>query len=146
MNEHLQKILIETLEKAQAGVEKSVDFAAAQIPDVIDQLLKWELVYHGAWAILWSIMIAILFIISRKLWKLAEGVGEFDRPIARVWIAGLTLVFCSYILFTDVVPNSLTCFKIYFAPKVFLIEYCADLINHEKVKAGGGFTILRHNH
>ena len=41
MNEQLQKALVELIGKASNGIDASVSFLSAEIPDVIHQLLLW---------------------------------------------------------------------------------------------------------
>ena len=41
MNEQLQKSLVELIGKASNGIDASVSFLSAEIPDVIHQLLVW---------------------------------------------------------------------------------------------------------
>ncbi|OSL33845.1 hypothetical protein [Escherichia albertii] len=43
MEEQANKILIELLQKASNGIDAAVSFSQAQIPDVVHQLLLWNM-------------------------------------------------------------------------------------------------------
>lgn len=42
MNEQLQKALVELINKASGGIDTSVSFLSAEIPDVVMQILMWQ--------------------------------------------------------------------------------------------------------
>ena len=44
MEEQANKILVELLKKASNGIDAAVSFSQAQIPDVVHQLLLWNMV------------------------------------------------------------------------------------------------------
>ncbi|HFV7065255.1 TPA: hypothetical protein ACH902_005312, partial [Escherichia coli] len=44
MEEQANKILVELLQKASNGIDMAVSFSQAQIPDVVHQLLLWNMV------------------------------------------------------------------------------------------------------
>jgi len=41
MNEQLQTAVVEILNRAISGIDASVDFMQAELPEVIEQLLLW---------------------------------------------------------------------------------------------------------
>ena len=43
MNEQMQQALIKIIEKANSGVDASINFLGDQLPDVVHQLLTWGL-------------------------------------------------------------------------------------------------------
>ncbi|MBJ8812661.1 hypothetical protein, partial [Citrobacter koseri] len=45
MNEQANKILVELLQKAANGIDAAVSFSQAQIPDVVHQLLVWNMTH-----------------------------------------------------------------------------------------------------
>ena len=45
MQEEAQKILVDLLKGAAKGIDAAVSFSQAQIPDVIQQLILWNLIY-----------------------------------------------------------------------------------------------------
>jgi hypothetical protein len=156
MSEKFQEILIATIEKAQAvggeiydatknGLGNAVDFAKEQIPDVISQLMMWEFAYHAAWTGVWLLFIAVLLGVGVFIWKKGSVLpeGSEDRFVTRIPIFIAILV--SFItIYNGVVDNALVCAKVKFAPKVFLIEYCAELIEVKKHNADEKTRYYRH--
>jgi hypothetical protein len=139
-NDGLKQILMETLRSAQSvggevytatkGIAKNaIDFAQAQIPDVIHQLIVWEFWYHFIWAVFF-IIVSIAFPIA--LYKAIKYVFTAHDEETGIMLGVIGSIFLLVILGVGTVPgaieNSLTCVKIKTAPKVFLIEYCNDLV------------------
>jgi hypothetical protein len=134
MNKRLEDILLGTLEKAQEvgadiydatkdGLAKAVDFAQEQVPALIKELLVWEFWYHAIHAVLWLLAFILLVYLFRKVWKYMDKLEEFG-------CMGVIVIPCVAIgiLLGGLVPNITTCVKIKTAPRLFLIEYCADLV------------------
>ena len=44
MQEEANKILVDLLKKASDGIDSAIAFSQAQIPDVVHQLLVWNMV------------------------------------------------------------------------------------------------------
>jgi hypothetical protein len=147
MNEKLQEILLNTLEKAQElggqaidaakiGFDKAVDFAKEQIPDIISQLMVWEFSYHAFWAGFWIAFCLILIAIGAICWKWSKkyvSTGRYGGVATEFYVLKAPLWAALFISFVFVLPsgiadNALVCAKIKFAPKVFLIEYCSELL------------------
>lgn len=70
MQEEAQKILVDLLKGAAKGIDAAVSFSQAQIPDVIQQLLLWNLIY----SVILNV-VAILLIIG-YLWVAWKGVKK----------------------------------------------------------------------
>ena len=147
MNEQLENILLTTLEKAQQvggevysatkdGIIKAVDFAKEQIPDVVRELMVWEFSYHLIWAIVGVLACVIaLGAICFLITKITKDVRQNRDPFG--WVLGLVLGGC-FILgpltvwgFGHAIGDSLVCVKIKTAPKLFLVDYCADLLKNK---------------
>jgi len=130
----LDKVLIETIQKAQEvggqavdGAKevtgKAIDFATAQIPDVIHQLLLWNFTIS-----------LILFLVSAVVFF---GTVIFDVVAVRRFLSGKWDGEYFPILIITALPISLGLLgllanlewlKIWIAPKLFLIEYTANLL------------------
>ena len=124
MNETLQKAVAVMIEKAISGIDTAANFLAAEIPDVIHQLLMWNLTYSFLKASLcFAIVVAIVYFAYHGEKKLhAEGDhGSKGLPtfVAAVLIVGPFCGLCSSV--TEAL-------KIWIAPKVWLIEYAAELV------------------
>lgn len=66
MQEEAQKVLVDLLRGAAKGIDAAVSFSQAQIPDVIQQLLLWNLIYS---VILNVVGVALVVVYLCVLWK-----------------------------------------------------------------------------
>jgi len=124
-----QQVSGEALEAGRKGVKSAVEFAQEQIPDVIAQLMAWEFMYHLCWALAGVGFMAIVFVIFAAILKRVKIVGDSDDVFFTFVIGvAISLIVCVFTLGGSVIPNSLVCLKIKTAPKVFLIEYCNDIL------------------
>ncbi len=118
MNENLQKALEEILKSSLTAKE----FLVSEAPEVIQQLLTYNFVLSICGTLVGIILLVPLYPLWKWAIKLAyeedECFGIF--PVAMyslvAGIPGLILTF------------NLEWLKIWLAPKVYLIEYVADLV------------------
>jgi hypothetical protein len=98
-------------------------FVKAQAPDVIQQLLAWEL--SLAW--FWAIITAILMILapSFAIHNYRRIHGEYDDGHIVASIAGWVVMVISSIGF---ICNVMTIIQINVAPKIFLLEYLKGML------------------
>ena len=126
MNEQLQKALAELIGKASNGIDASVSFLSAEIPEVIHQLLVW---YAAKSAILTvaGILVCVGWFFMEKaiLRKLRSEEVEFFEIAMFYGLLGS---------FVRLIPASLACtlisldwLQIWIAPKIWLIEYASRL-------------------
>lgn len=139
MEEQANKILVELLQKAVGGIDAAVSFSQAQIPDVVHQLLVWNIVssllaqLFGGVAILLAIQVrryALKAKANGETWVAHDG-----RPNDRWFVSSF-----SYDCLLGAIPALLTVsgvlaffmnfdwLKIWLAPKLYLLEYAASLI------------------
>ena len=128
MNEQLQQALASILGKTMQGVEAGVSFLSTEIPDVIHQLLVWKMYYAGLESIA-LIFGLIAFYKFCKFYEKTEGdffkeYGTATPPAIIIFIVGgiYSLLSCAQLFL-----NIATMFKIWLAPKIYLIEYAASL-------------------
>jgi len=126
MNEELQLALSQLIEKSMVGVEKSVDFLSAEIPDVIYQLLMWYGVESALYT-LFSIVLAVAFIpINKKLLKLMKGLkSETPEKFFSylIWMIGNAIYIGTAFNLAD-----LTWLQIWISPKVWLLDYATNFV------------------
>ncbi|MCW2258552.1 hypothetical protein M2263_004643 [Providencia alcalifaciens] len=65
MNEQVSKALTDLLEKASSGIDSTVAFSQAQLPDVIHQLLAWKMTMGIIWSVVGVVLIALAIFICR---------------------------------------------------------------------------------
>lgn len=120
MNEQVEQkaneLLLNLIDKAQQGME----FAEAQIPDVIEQLLIWKMATSAAWmalsifTFLASVALGIFLIrIARK-----DNDSEWASLGALVLLVGFGI---------SIALADTDWLQIWLAPKVYLLEYAASL-------------------
>lgn len=135
MNEELNKVLIDAIQKTQSGIGEAVDFAVAQAPDVIQQLLMWHFVNSLINCALGIVCFVIIFLFVRFVQKYPQP-DSFESNNLVWWDKGelhpVTGIFgglgvCILGLAGFILMN-LTWLKIWIAPKLYLIEYAASLV------------------
>lgn len=133
----LEQVLVDTIKKASEvtgeaidGVKgvtgKAIDFASAQIPDIIHQLLIWK----AAEAVLYLVVSCLaiwLFFVLRKRFKVFIK-GSFDEDMGWVFFYVLGGAFLIVLPVLQIIASTLLILKIWLAPKLYLIEYAASLM------------------
>lgn len=150
MNEQLQQALTAILNKTMSGVDAGVNFLSAEIPDVIHQLLMWEMAQAGIGLFLILLVFtASVFATKKGLKVLArynEGTdlylnnhgnddekrgkairAEADRKMPLAIISFIICAISSVLLVIVGTSSLMTLVKIWIAPKIYLIEYAASL-------------------
>ncbi len=149
MNEELQKALGELLNKANDGIDAASGFLAAELPDVIYQLLMWHGVYNF---ILFVVSLLVLATIPFQIKKLTLKVpvkiqkGEPDNwywrnenlnypslgfKCVKTELSIALKIATGFVIFIEgaicLCNINIEWLQIYIAPKVWLLEYAASL-------------------
>ena len=142
MNESLQKAVAVMIEKAISGVEAATNFLAAEIPDVVHQLLMWHMVKSAVVCAIGVMLIPCSVLIlkwafkdpvldeenSNKYRKAYKATVVYDTdgkvtpsvvPVCTVSAFPVIIGFCML---------NIEWLQIWIAPKVWLIEYAAKLV------------------
>lgn len=116
-DEALANILTESLNGVKTLTKGAYELVETQAPDLIRQVLLYEL-----WSsIIWGLFFLFLFSLAASLPYLIVKKGwDEDWYLATFFVGGTTLPFVVY--------NVSKIVKITIAPKVFMIEYIANLI------------------
>lgn len=126
MNEQLQKALVELIGKASNGIDASVSFLSAEIPDVIHQLLVWYAAKSAILTVLGLVLCVAWFFTEKLILKrLNENRVEFFEIAMFYGLLGS---------FVRLIPMGAVCLmvsldwlQIWIAPKIWLIEYASQL-------------------
>lgn len=124
--ENLNEALATLINNALAGMDTSIEFLEAEIPDVITQLLMWNMTKSG---ILFSIGIILWIgfgILIKSIWNKCKNAQGLDSELE-----GFVPIFlaCSFLLsVVSLFTINLTWLQIWIAPKVWLLEYAAQLV------------------
>ena len=117
MNEKLQEALAELINLTIQGK----DFVLEQAPDVITQLLAWELTINLI-GFCFGVLLLVWIPIS---WRMSRN-GKYR--VDDVPVLGIISSVLGGVLGIAFVSETLVWIKILIAPKIFLLEYAAELI------------------
>jgi hypothetical protein len=126
--DYLNRQLIDAIELAKSTGTNAVDFVKEQAPDVVNQLILWEIWFHGLWVVVGLILLLVGAVFSVKLWK-KFSVTRYPNDGAYFgfgFVATIVAVGGAVLLFV----NTPLMLKPIVAPKVWLIEYVANLIKN----------------
>lgn len=143
MNGQAQEVLTEMLQRVLNGVDSAVEFSQAQIPDVVEQLLMWRMLQSLFPMLFFSFLTIILTYTTYRFMK-TEGWVEVEQKrrkeadkqyrenqadyILGVEISAYTSLTLSVVSALIFVCNlNLTWLQIWIAPKLYLLEYAAEL-------------------
>lgn len=140
MQEEAQKVLVELLQKANAGIDSAVSFSQAQIPDVIHELLVWNSVSSIYMQTLGLLIFVAAFSIGKAIltryakakvgddnWVL-DHCYEYAKCISFPAFISIALCGAAVVVGILMVAANFDWLKIWLAPKLYLIEYAAYLI------------------
>lgn len=124
LEEKATDLLVKMIDVTVQSVSDVVEFGKQQIPDIINQLLMWKIAESGVWlAFGFVFLVAGMFFSNHYYSRLEEnerGLGMCIRIIGSI----ISLLVGSIII----ISNLLDVLYIWLAPKVWLIEYGAQLV------------------
>ena len=121
MNTQLETALADAVNKTIELGGRATDFAMGEIPDIAHQLLVWKtgvsIFGIGIGLVLLSVL---LLIFKKKEWyfESEEKTILYILVSAACGVAGPIVVLC----------NTFNLLQIWLAPKIFLMEYAANLV------------------
>jgi hypothetical protein len=137
MNTDLDIAIATLINKSLEGVDASVAFLQAEIPDYVYQLLLWYGVKNAITGII-ALLITIVWIkylLIKPINIIREGKREVKRTMftysdgdVKEGAAFLIFNLFAFVPFTIGVTDLLLALKIYIAPKVWLLEYASALV------------------
>lgn len=120
--EKLNEALAVLINTALTGLDTSTEFLQAQIPEIVVQLLLW----NGTKAGLLSVFGLVFLIVGVVLF--VKGVNNANKHSTTIhdlkWALGMLFSLVGFLMFL----NFFTLIQIWIAPKVWLIEYAANLV------------------
>lgn len=133
MNEELQKTLADIINRVTTGADAAIQFGKEQIPDVLKQLLIWNFAYNFAISVMALLIIigyAWFMLTKYRWWILNKKTTptEVDNVYCTVTIIwSILAVIMLFVFFSHS-----DWLKIWVAPKLYLLEYAADLVKSTK--------------
>ena len=154
MNENLQEAVATILTGALKTAEQAKEFVLSEMPDLVQQLLQWEFLFHVILAAGFAILGTLGVLIIYKLWPHAPAVtpevtarvaqleslgyarrsGREDRELKRlkgeidVKPEHIIPAIFALLLYVMAAINAIIALKIHIAPKLYLLEYTAELL------------------
>lgn len=126
MNEQLQNALVELIGKASNGIDASVSFLSAEIPDVIHQLLVWYAIESAIYTVIGVAIVAMWITCERfALKKISDWNWAIEDVFMHYALLGMFPRIAAFVTACDMV--NLDWLKIWIAPKIWLIEYASQL-------------------
>ena len=128
----VEQALTDILLSAVDTAAQAKNFILAELPDVVQQLLLWKQVESLIWFCLG--ILVLLFIVWWWRWMPKQTWAHYGHDLSGSLnddIIGPSF-FLSLLLFfvgTGVALSSLEWIQIWLAPKVYLIEYAASILN-----------------
>jgi hypothetical protein len=118
-------LLFDIVSSTKEGIAKGVDFAIQQSPDLVNQLLRWNLVSNISWFVIFLGLDCVLgYVDYRFITYPIDSDGKFF---------GSTLISILIIVFSFIAVNfALDAVKILVAPKIFLVEYLYAKTNKQE--------------
>jgi uncharacterized BrkB/YihY/UPF0761 family membrane protein len=116
------------------AIKAAKDFAVKEIPDVIYQLLQYEMINVLSKAIVLTIFVIVLGFVLKNMINRANNCYKEDNKeesgmfSAISVLIGLFMAVCLYFTFSFYVVSA----QIYFTPKAYLIHYAKDLMQNDK--------------
>ena len=117
-----EEVMATVLQKAMEVAEKTGDFVTDQAPDVVQQLLVWKLASAVLVAAVFLFLFAMLTRLAYRATKWDDVDGDVQAMVIVFGAVGAAL--CGSVG----VHSAMTALQIWLAPKVYLIEYTANLI------------------
>ena len=138
MNEQLQSALVVLLTKVTSGMDTATAFLAVELPDVVQQLLRWKLAEH---ALKSAFCLAVLLLVVWFVRAFLRGYAQGEQGTANFFhdatgyspvtpqaiISGVLAGVAAFISTLELMDNTLDVVQIWLAPKIFLIEYVSYL-------------------
>lgn len=126
MDKQLQQAVSSLIEKSLSAFEKGADFMAAQLPDVVQQLLLWHLALSATKAVAAVLLLVVLVVATYKGHK---ATTKYQGPMD-AWLGFSIATGFGWPLGVGAVLSlwNLTWLQIWVAPKIFLIEYAARMV------------------
>lgn len=131
VDDTLKAKLTEYLDHLEAGIKQGGDFVAKEAPDVVNQMVAYNLGIAIAWCVLaLSAMIASKYMfrwIVRQL-NASKEISDNDKGFLGL-LSFLFLVMAPLLAGTLVIANNLpTILKCWLAPKYFILEQIIALV------------------
>lgn len=137
MNEKIAEQIVPILEKSKEGIIKGIELAQEQFPQLIEEIVRWNLAFHLIWFLVGLAAIIPLVKCFKKVTRVMDrefkededhGDHSWNMNSCSEMALGLTGTFAFLLVSLVNIPMHLVWLKILVARRLFLIEYFANLL------------------
>lgn len=127
MSEKLDETVNTILQNAVEAASRGTEFLKEQLPDVLQQLILWKT---------WSYAITLFVCVAFFVWLIWKGIPllkrlwEWDDDGLPCCLAALVYTAAFIAACIGFFANGYDLIQIALAPKVWLLEYAANLVKH----------------
>lgn len=132
MSNNIENALVTLINKAVQGVETATELLVTEIPDVIQQLLMWHFAKSLMLWLFFLLSIPLSIYVVFKAFKdyKVEGSWAYHEYHMSFTATILTLLFSVHLIVSlTQIFIRIDWLMIWLAPKVWMIEYAAKLVN-----------------
>jgi hypothetical protein len=134
MNEQTENLINQALAGAIENAVQAKDFVLSEAPEVLEQLILFKTVEHCFFCVFGIALVATFFFLIKPFIKACNDVddapydkeGLFILKSILYGVFGIISIIIGLILFSN---NLVPAMKVIFAPKIYLIEYAAQLMS-----------------
>jgi len=134
MNENTEQLgaaLARLLDSLTAEMASAKDFVLAEAPEVIQQLLTYQVVRHVGVIVIIGGFVALIVYIVKRVHRFQDkmfGENEADDLVFAKGLASVVGLLLCLLGFVEVCFRVNSLLFVLIAPKVYILEYAADLI------------------
>lgn len=123
-------VLVEALKSFVAELKEGAEWAKVQIPEVVHQLVMWRIAQDIALIVVFPIFVLIFFSLGFPIRNRSKTLKSYDTDLSEFF--GTTFIIIGAIATIASVAAlfiaGLDLLELIFAPKIWLLEYTANLI------------------
>lgn len=124
MSEQTDKVVASLIQKAMEGVDQAVDFSKAQLPDVIEQLIHWKMAAYSLRIFTCAVIAIAMCFAFKKAYQWHEGYEKEAAGFFGMMFSAM-IFMASFVVLSGNIGDLI---QLWLAPKVWLIEYAAQLM------------------
>ena len=142
LNNTMQDAATQLINKAMSGLDHAAGFLSAEIPDYVYQLIMWHGMKHGLTALLMLLITLTWFYygVARPVKMICHGFKNKEPNFfvdekryydgMELSVPSMALLFNLFLIFPfgTFCSSAMTAIQIWIAPKVWLVEYAAQLV------------------
>ena len=129
MNDQLQGAVASMLGSLQAGAQMGFDFLKAEIPDFIQEILRFKVAEAIVFLVFFTVVSGGMGLLGAFFWTRRDKVMvDYDGTRCAIGLAICLWCFAAIILLIAYPINIMTIIKINLAPKLYLLEELKNIL------------------